>query len=75
MLEGEAENEYTALTFLEVKLIQDGTATVLAWENKIHPTSKRLGNAKLSKDKHTWRIYFITLETVNGILIIMVFNF
>lgn len=53
MLEGEAEKEYTALTFLEVKLIQEETATVLSWENKTHPTSKTLANAKLSKDKHT----------------------
>lgn len=75
MLDSEAEKEHTALTFLKVMLIENETATVLAWESKSHPTSKRPGNAELSKHKHTWRIDFIiTLETVNGILSRTVFN-
>lgn len=53
MLDGEAQKEHAVLRFLKILLIQEETATVLAWENKIHPTSKRPGNAKLSKHKHT----------------------
>lgn len=71
-MDGEAEKEHTVLTFMKVMLIQEETATVLAW--KSHPTSKRPGNAKLSKRKHTWGINSITLETVNDTLFLGVFK-
>lgn len=41
-MDGKAEKEHTVLTFMKVMLIQEETATVLAWKIRATPPAKDL---------------------------------